>query len=173
MAAEPSLSDLVIRVGNRTVSPSQEDSAKIKAALGDVVEVLESLLKLSSDERTAEALKNEGNGEERGRTTVNVERIVQTTQEALVALGGQELVVEKLRTIKSDLQEQSSSMQQSFEQRAKDFTPRPVDEAAGHVLTGGMLAGILDAVSAFDQILTLLQALGRSSGASKQTFFAC
>ncbi len=173
MAAEHPLSDLVVRVGNRTVSPSQENSAKIKAALGDVVEVLESLLKLSSDERTAEALKDEGNGEERGRTTVNVERIVQTTQEALVALGGQELVVEKLRTIKSDLQEQSSLMQQSFERRAEDFTPRPVDQAAGHVLTGGMLAGILDAVSAFDQILTLLQALGRSSEVSKQTFFAC
>ncbi len=157
MAAKPSLSDLVVRVGDRTVSPSQEDSAKIKAALGDVVEILESLLKLSSDERTAEALKDEGNGEERGRTTVNVERIVQTTQEALVALGGQELVVEKLRTIKSDLQEQSSSMQQSFERRAKDFMPRPVDQAAGHVLTGGILAGLLDAVSAFVELLGLLE----------------
>ncbi|MCH7567688.1 MAG: hypothetical protein IH787_08545 [Nitrospirae bacterium] len=52
-------------------------------------------------------------------------------------------------------------MQQSFEQRAKDFTPRPVDQAAGHVLTGGMMAGLLDAVSAFVELLGLLEALDR------------
>jgi hypothetical protein len=52
-------------------------------------------------------------------------------------------------------------MQQSFEQRAEDFTPRPVDQAAGYVLTGGMMAGLLDAVSAFVELLGLLEALDR------------
>ena len=74
---------------------------------------------------------------------------------------GRELVVEKLRTFNTDLQEQSSSMQRSFEQRAEDFTPRPVDQAAGYVLTGGMMAGLLDAVSAFVELLGLLEALDR------------
>ncbi|MEE8120525.1 MAG: hypothetical protein V3T55_03285 [Anaerolineales bacterium] len=78
-----------------------------------------------------------------------------------MALRGRELVVEKLRTLKSDLQEQSSSMRQSFEQRAEDFTPRPVDQAVGHVLTGGMMAGLLDGVSALGELLGLLEALDR------------
>ena len=52
-------------------------------------------------------------------------------------------------------------MQQSFEQRAKDFTPRPVDHAVGHVVTGGMLAGLLDAVSAFVELLSLLETRDR------------
>ncbi len=161
MAAEHPLSDLVVRVGNRTVSPSQENSAKIKAALGDVVEVLESLLKLSSDERTMQALKEEGNGKARGPAQADIERIIQTSHEALAVLRERELVVEKLRTIKADLQEQSSSMQRSFEQRAEDFTPRPVDQAVGHVVTGGMLAGLLDTVGVLDQLLSLLEAPNR------------
>ncbi len=125
--------------------------------MGVVIEVLESLLKLLSDTRTARALKEEGNGKARGPAQADIERIIQTSQEALVALRGRELVVEKLRTIKADLQEQSSSMQRSFKQRAEDFTPRPVDQAAGHVLTGGMLAGLLDAVGVLDQLLSLLR----------------
>ncbi len=126
-----------------------------------MVEVLGSLLKLLSDTRTARALKAEGNGNARGPAQADIERIIQTSHEALAALRGRELVVEKLRTIKADLQEQSSSMQQSFEQRAEDFTPRPVDQAAGHVLTGGMMAGLLDAVSALVELLGLLEALDR------------
>ncbi len=52
-------------------------------------------------------------------------------------------------------------MQQSFEQRATDFTPRPVDQAAGHVVTGGLLAGLLDAVGVLDQLLSLLEVPNR------------
>ncbi len=143
------------------VTPSRAHADKIRTTLGFVVEVLESLLKLLSDTRTARALKEEGNGKARGPTQADIERIIQTSQEALAALRGRELVVEKLRTIKADLQEQSSSMQRSFEQRAEDFTPLPVDQAAGHVLTGGMMAGLLDAVSAFVELLGLLEALDR------------
>jgi len=129
--------------------------------MGVVIEVLESLLRLLSDERTMQALKEEGNGKARGPAQADIERIIQTSHEALAALRGRELVVEKLRTIKADLQEQSSSMQRSFEQRAEDFTPRPVDQAAGHVLTGGMMAGLLDAVGVLDRLLSLLEAPNR------------
>ncbi len=34
-------------------------------------------------------------------------------------------------------------------------------QAVGHVVTGGMLVGLLDATSAFDQLLRLLEALDR------------
>ena len=161
MVTQPPSSDLTVRFSGRAFTPSRVDADKIKSAMGVVIEVLESLLKLLSDTRTARALKEEGNGKARGPARADIERIIQTSHEALAALRGRELVVEKLRTIKSDLQEQSSSMQQSFEQRAEDFTPRPVDQAAGHVLTGGMMAGLLDAVSAFVELLSLLEALDR------------
>lgn len=161
MATQPPSSDLTVRLAGRAFTPSRVDADKIKSAMGVVIEVLESLLKLLSDTRTARALKEEGNGKARGPAQADIERIIQTSHEALAALRGRELVVDKLRTIKSDLQEQSSSMQQSFEQRAEDFTPRPVDKAAGHVLTGGMMAGLLDAVSAFVELLGLLEALDR------------
>ncbi len=159
MVTQPPPSDLIVRLAWRAFTPSQADADKIRTALGFVVEVLESLLKLLSDTRTARALKEEGNGKARGPAQADIERIIQTSHEALAALRGRELVVEKLRTIKAGLQEHSSSMQRSFEQRAEDFTPRPVDQAAGHVLTGGMLAGLLDAVSAFVELLGLLEAL--------------
>ena len=159
MVTQPPSSDLTVRLAGRAFTPSRVDADKLKSAMGVVIEVLESLLRLLSDKRTMQALKKEGNGKARGPAQADIERIIQTSQEALAALRGRELVVEKLRTIKADLQEQSSSMQQSFEQRAEDFTPRPVDQAAGHVLTGGMRAGLLDAVNVFDQLLSLLEAL--------------
>ena len=161
MVTQPPSSDLVVRLAGRAFTPSGVDADMIKSAMGVVIEVLESLLKLMSDTRTALALKEEGNGKARGPAQADIERIIQTSHEALAALRGRELVVEKLRIIKADLQEQSSSMQRSFEQRAEDFTPRPVDQAVGHVVTGGMLAGLLDAVSAFVELLGLLGALDR------------
>ncbi len=159
MATQSPSSNLTVRLAGGAVTPSRAHADKIRTTLGFVVEVLESLLKLLSDTRTARALKEEGNGKARGPAQADIEKIIQTSHEALAALRGRELVVEKLRTIKADLQEQSSSMQRSFEQRAEDFTPRPVDQAAGHVLTGGMLAGLLDAVNVFDHLLSLLEAL--------------
>ena len=159
MATQPPSSDLTVRLAGRAFAPSRVDTDKIKSAMGVVIEVLESLLKLLSDTRTARALREEGNGKARDPAQADIERIIQTSHEALAALRGRELVVENLRTIKADLQERSSSMQRSFEQRAEDFTPRPVDQAAGHVLTGGMMAGLLDAVSAFVELLGLLETL--------------
>ncbi len=161
MVTQPPSSDLTVRFSGRAFTPSRVDADKIKSAMGVVIEVLESLLKLLSDTRTARALKEEGNGKAQGPAQADIERIIQTSQEALAALRGRELVVEKLRTLKADLQEQSSSMQQSFEQRAEDLTPRPVDQAAGHVLTGGMMAGLLDAVGVLDHLLSLLEASTR------------
>ena len=161
MVTQPPSSDLTVRLSGCAFTPSRADADKIKSAMGVVIEVLESLLRLLTDQRTMQALKDEGNGKARGPAQADIERIIQTSHEALAALQGPEIVVERLRTIKADLQEQSSSMQRSFEQRAEDFTPRPVDQAAGYVLTGGMMAGLLDAVSAFVELLGLLEALDR------------
>jgi hypothetical protein len=157
MVNPPPSSDLTVRLAERALTPSRVDANKIKSAMGVVIEVLESLLRLLTDQRTMRALKDEGNGKARGPAQADIERIIQTSHEALAALQGPEIVVERLRTIRADLQEQSLSLQQSFEQRAEDFTPRPVDQAAGHVLTGGMLAGLLDAVSTIDQLIVLLE----------------
>ncbi len=52
-------------------------------------------------------------------------------------------------------------MKLSFEQRSEDFTPSPFDIAVGHVVTCGMLAGLLDAVSVFVELLGLLEGLDR------------
>jgi hypothetical protein len=157
MVTQPPSSDLTVRSAGRALTPSRVNADKIKSAMGVVIEVLESLLRLLSDQRTMQALKDEGNGKARGPAQADIERIIQTSHEALAALQGPEIVVERLRTIRADLQEQSLSLQQSFEQRAEDFTPRPVDQAAGHVLAGGMLAGLLDASNAIDLLLSLLE----------------
>jgi len=161
MVTQPPSSDLTVRLAGRALTPSRADADEIKSAMGVVVEVLESLLRLLSDKRTMQALKEESNDKSLGPAQAEIERAIQTVHEALLALQGRDLVVEKLQTIKSDLQEQSSSMQQSFEQRAKDFTPRPVDQAAGYMLTGGMLAGLLEAVGVLDQLLILLETTNR------------
>ena len=161
MVTQPPSSDLTVRLPGRAITPSRAKADKIRSAMGVVIEVLHSLQRLLSDKRTMQALKDEGNGKARGPAQADIERIIQTSHEALAALRGRELVVEKLRTIKADLQEQSSSMHRSFEQRAEDFTPRPVNQAAGFVLTGGTMAGLLDAVSAFVELLGLLEALDR------------
>ena len=85
--------------------------------MGVIIEVLESLLRLLSDKRTMQTLKEEGNGEARGPTQADIEKIIQTSHEALAALRGRELVVEKLQSVKADLQEQSSSMLRAVSQR--------------------------------------------------------
>ena len=56
MVTQPPSSDLNVRLAGRAFAPSRVDADKIKSAMGVVVEVLESLLKLLSDERTMEAL---------------------------------------------------------------------------------------------------------------------
>ena len=90
MVIQPPSSDLNVRSAGRAFAPSRVDADKIKSAMGVVVEVLESLLKLLSDTRTARALKEEGNGKARGPTQADIERIIQTSQEALAALRGRE-----------------------------------------------------------------------------------
>jgi len=83
-------------LAGRAFTPSRVDADKIKSAMGVVVEVLESLLKLLSDTRTARALKEEGNGKARGPPQADIEGIIQSPHEALAALRGRNLVAEKL-----------------------------------------------------------------------------
>ncbi len=76
--------------------PSERDAERIERAADILVESLESLIRLASDARTGEALTKEGKAETRSPVHIDIERVVQTAQEALSALSGRELDVEQL-----------------------------------------------------------------------------
>ncbi len=88
MATQPPSSDLTVRIAGCAVTPSRVNVDKLKSTLGAVVEVFESLLRLLTDKRTTQALKEEGNGKARGPAQADIERIIQTSHEALAALRG-------------------------------------------------------------------------------------
>lgn len=157
MSTESPESGLVIRVNDRAVSVSREDADQISSAGGVVVEILESLLKLTIDDRTAKALRSEGNGQSHGPTLADIREIAQTLHAALTALRARVLAVDQVRAILTDLKRHAGAMRQSFEARAADSTPRPMGPAAGHAASGGLLAGLLDATGALNQFVDLLE----------------
>ena len=87
MITQPPSSDLTVRLAGRAFTPSRVDADRIKSAMGVVIEVLESLLRLLSDERTMQALKEEGNGKALAPARADIERTIQNVHEALRCFG--------------------------------------------------------------------------------------
>ena len=164
MAADDPESNFVIRAKARAISPSRDDTEQIWDALGAVVEIFESLIQIAADDRTAAALLAEGNGEAHQATPGDLEEIAQRLHVTLAALLGNELNVDGLEAIASDLDQQAASMRQSFEARSEQFTPRPVEEAGALSVTGALFAGLSDAAGALDQLVGLLEEVIHQSG---------
>ncbi len=159
MAAPLPTSDLAVHFAGRLVIPSQEDAERIERAADILVESLDSLVRLASDAHTCEALTKEGNARTRSPVHIDVERVVQTAQEALSALSGRELDAEQLGSIHEDLLMKVNIVRQIFEQLPEEFVRRPADLGAGYVVTGEVVAGMLGSVGGFYVMLDLLEDL--------------
>jgi hypothetical protein len=157
MAADDTVSDLVIRAKGHTITPSRDDTLRIRDAVGIVTEIFESLIQVAADDRTASALLSAGNGEAHGPTPGDLEEIAQRLHETLAALLVYELDVDGLEASASVLDQHAASMRQSFEARSEQFTPRPVEEAEALSVTGALFAGLSDAAGALDQLAGLLE----------------
>jgi hypothetical protein len=142
MTTDDPESSFVIRAKGRTVSPSRDDTEKIRDAVGVMAEIFESLIQIAADDRTAAALLSGGNGEAHGPTPGDVEEIAQRLREALASMQGEELDVDGLEAIASDLDQHAAAMRQSFQARSEQFTPRPVEEAGALSVAGVLFAGL-------------------------------
>ncbi len=154
MAAEGS--KLLVRHGDTVVSLQPRDLEEIKEAVGVVEETFQSFKRLLVDSRTAESLRQGGNGDARGDISEHIDDLVDLTEAGLIEIHAPELDVERLDTLCSELGDYTEKVGDAFEAKEETFTPRPVEDAAAYVVTGGVLAGLLDVVGVVRGLLNLL-----------------
>lgn len=149
-------SKLLIRYGDTVVSLQPRDLEEIKEAVGVVEETFQSFKRLLVDSRTAESLRQGGNGDARGDISEHIDDLVDLTEAGLIEIHAPELDVERLDALCSELGNYTAKIGDAFEAKDEAFTPRPVEDAAAYVVTGGVLAGLLDVVGGVNGLLNLL-----------------
>lgn len=164
MAEDNPKSALVIRAGGRTIHPSRDDTEQIRDAVVVVTEIFQSLIEVTTDDRTAAGLRSSGNGEAQGPTPGDLQEIAQELSDGLTAFSGDELDADSLGKIAIDLEQRASGARNLFEARSEQFTPRPVDEAEPIAVAGVLFAGLSDAAGALEQLLGLLEEVANQSG---------
>ncbi len=98
MAEDDPEGHVVIRVKDRAIHPSPDDTEQIWEAVVAVAEVFESLIQVVADERTAAGLRAGGNGEVQRPTPGDLQEVAQELSDALTAFSGNELNVDALES---------------------------------------------------------------------------
>jgi hypothetical protein len=150
------LPNLIVRFGDTIISPQPRDVEEIREAVGVVEETLQSFKRLLVDSRTAESLRQGGNGDARGHISEHIDDLVDLTEAGLIEIHAPELDVERLETLCAELGDHAAKVSEAFQAKDEEFTPRPTKDAADYVVTGGLFAGLLDVVSAVRGFVTLL-----------------
>ena len=157
-------SRLIIHYEDEVLPLTAHDLERVKEAIGILEESLESFQVLLVDGRTAESLHQAGNGDARGDITEIIDDLIDLVGAGLLETQAPELDINRYEVLCSEFEKCTDKVGQAFEAKADVFTPRPVDEAADHVVTGGVLAALLDVLGAFGGLLGLLNEI-REEGA--------
>ena len=115
MAEDDPEGHVVIRVKDRAIHPSPDDTEQIWEAVVAVAEVFESLIQVVADERTAAGLRAGGNGEVQRPTPGDLQEVAQELSDALTAFSGNELNVDALEGIAADLDQRATAARDLFE----------------------------------------------------------
>jgi hypothetical protein len=137
------------------------DLERVKEAIGILEEALESFQVLLVDGRT---LHQAGNGDARGDITEHIDDLIDLVGAGLLEVQAPELDINRYEVLCSEFEKYTTKVGDAFAAKDDVFTPRPVDEAADYVVTGGILAALLDVTSAFGGLLGLLNAIRGESG---------
>ena len=114
------------------------------------------------DGRTAESLHQAGNGDARGEITEHIDDLIDLVGAGLLEVQAPELDVNRYEVLCSEFEKYADKVGEAFEEK-EEAVPTSVGEIADHVVTGGVLAALLDVLGAFGGLLGLLNEVKQES----------
>ena len=162
MSPEPRL---IVHYTDEVLSLTAHDLERVKEAIGILEESLESFQILLVDAQTAESLHQAGNGEAPGDITEIIDDLIDLVGAGLLEVQAPELNINRYEVLCSEFEKFTTKVGEAFEAK-EEAVPTSVDEIADEVVTGGVLAALLDVLGAFGGLLGLLNEIrGESAGA--------
>lgn len=158
-------SRLIVHYEDEVLPLTAHDLERVKEAIGILEETLESFQKLLVDGRTAESLHHSGNGDARGDISEYIDDLFDLVGAGLIEVQAPELDINRYEVLCSEFEKFTTKVGEAFEAK-EEAVPISVDQIADHVVTGGVLAALLDVLGAFGGLLGLLNEIrGESEGA--------
>jgi hypothetical protein len=148
-------SRLIVHYEDEVLPLTAHDLERVKEAIGVLEESLESFQVLLVDSRTAGSLHQAGNGDTRGDITEITDDLIDLVGAGLLEVQAPELDINRFEVLCSEFEKCTDKVGEAFEAK-EEVAPSTVDQIADHVVTGGVLAALLDVLSAFGGLLGLL-----------------
>ncbi len=158
----PGESRLLVHYADEVLPLTAHDLERVKEAIGILEDTLESFQKLLVDGRTAESLHQAGNGDARGDITEIIDDLIDLVGAGLLEVQAPELDINRYEVVCSEFEKYTDKVGEAFEAK-EEAVPTSVDQIADHVVTGGVLAALLDVLSAFGGLLGLLNEVKQES----------
>ncbi len=156
---------MIVHYTDEVLSLTAHDLERVKEAIGILEENLESFQILLVDAQTAESLHQAGNGEARADITEIIDDLIDLVGAGLLEVQAPELNINRYEALCSEFEKFTTKVGEAFEAK-EEAAPTSVDEIADEVVTGGVLAALLDVLGAFGGLLGLLNEIrGESAGA--------
>ena len=153
---------LIVDYADEVLPLTAHDLERVKEAIGILEEALESFQVLLVDSRTAESLHQAGNGDARGDITEIIDDLIDLVGAGLLEVQAPELDISRYEVLCSEFEKYTEKVGEAFEAK-EEAVPISVDQIADHVVTGGVLAALLDVLSAFGGLLGLLNEVKQES----------
>ena len=155
-------SRLIVHYADEVLPLTAHDLERVSEAIGILEESLESFQVLLVDGRTAESLQQASNGDARGDITELIDDLIDLVGAGLLEVQAPELDINRYEVLCSEFEKYTDKVGDAFEAK-EEAVPISVDEIADHVVTGGVLAALLDVLSAFEGLLGLLNEVKQES----------
>ena len=146
---------LIVHYADEVLPLTAHDLERVKEAIGILEETLESFQRLLVDGRTAESLHQAGNGDARGDITELIDDLIDLVGAGLLEIQAPELDINRFEVLCSEFEKYTDKVGDAFEAKG-EAVPISVDQIANEVVTGGVLAALLDVLGAFGGLLGLL-----------------
>ena len=152
MSSHPSLK---VHYADEVLPLTAHDLERVKEAIGNLKDDLEAFQLLLVDGRTAESLHQAGNGEARADITGIIDDLIDLVGAGLLEIQAPELDINRYEVLCSEFEKYTDKVGEAFE-AMEGAESRSVDEIADQVVAGGVLAALLDVLSASEGLLGLL-----------------
>ena len=155
-------SRLIVHYADEVLPLTAHNLERVKEAIGILEESLESFQVLLVDGRT---LHQAGNGDARGDITEIIDDLIDLVGAGLLEVQAPELDINRYEVLCSEFEKYTDKVGEAFEAK-EEAVPTSVDQIADQVVTGGVLAALLDVLGAFGGLLGLLNEIrGETAGA--------
>lgn len=155
-------SRLIVHYAEEVLPLTAHDAERIREAVGILEETLKSFQILLVDSRTAESLVPAGSGIAGGDITELINELIDLVGAALLEIRAPEFDINRFEVLSSEFAAYTYKVGAAFEAKEEE-EPTSVDQIADRVVTGGVLAALLDVLSAFGGLLGLLNEVKQES----------